>query len=299
MQARTRTDPTDELERLAAGVREHIIRMSSRGGCFLGASMSCADLLTYLYARVLRIDPRSVQDPQRDYLLLSKGHAAAALYGVLAEFGFLQSSRLDNHLRLDDSIYWHPSRSIPGVEFHSGSLGHGLGVGVGIAIDIKLRGGTNNVFVILGDGELNEGSVWEASLVASARKLDNLVAVVDRNGFQANVRTEDLVPLDPIADKFESFGWRSSTVDGHSFAAMDAVFAGSPVAAGRPTAVIANTVRGKGLPSMEGREDRWFVASTEREAALMIAELRGSERCRQHSPVPREAIQQVSLRNRE
>src|SRR5262245_1763116 len=186
-----------DLKQRAMRVREHVIRMSGKGGCFLGASLSCADLLTYLYSTLLRIDPESLDDPARDYLLLSKGHAVPALYGVLAECGFLQASRLENHLSLHDCIYWHPNRSVPGVEFHSGSLGHVLSVGIGIAIDIKLRGGRNKVFIILGDGELNEGSIWEACLVAASRKLDNLVAIIDRNGFQANVRTEDLVSLDP------------------------------------------------------------------------------------------------------
>src|SRR5262245_60178430 len=275
MQTRLKLKADAELEGVAARVRGHVVRMSRGGGCFLGASMSCADLLTYLYGRVLRIDPLRVKDPDRDYLLLSKGHASAALYAVLAEFGFLEAARLDNHLSPQDWLYWHPNRSIPGVEFHSGSLGHLLSVGVGIALDIKLSRGPSRVFVIVGDGELNEGSVWEASLVASAKKLDNLIVVVDRNGLQANVRTEDLVPLEPITGKFESFGWACAEIDGHSYIEMDEVFGGSRNTGGRPTAIVARTVRGRGLPSMENREDRWFVASSEDEAALMIAELYG------------------------
>jgi len=277
MQTQLKLNASAELEAIVARVRENIIRMSRHGGCFLGASMSCADLLTYLYGRVLRIDPRRVQDRDRDYLLLSKGHASAALYAVLAEFGFLSDGRLDNHLRLHDSLYWHPNSSIRGVEFHSGSLGHLLSVGIGIALDIKLRRGPSRVFVILGDGELNEGSVWEATLVASAKGLDNLIAIVDRNGFQANARTEDLIPLEPLAGKFESFGWACEEIDGHSFDEMDRVLGVLPVAHGKPNAIVARTVRGKGLPSMENREDRWFVASSEEEAASMIEELYGGK----------------------
>ena len=273
MQTQLKLNTSAELEGIAARVRENIIRMSRQGGCFLGASMSCADLLTYLYGRVLRIDPRRAQDTDRDYLLLSKGHASAALYAVLAEFGFLRASRLNNHLRLLDSLYWHPNSSIPGVEFHSGSLGHLLPVGVGIALDIKLRRGPGRVFVILGDGELNEGSVWEATLVASAKGLDNLIVIVDRNGFQANARTEDLIPLEPLAGKFESFGWASAEIDGHSFHEMEPALCGLPIASGGPTAIVARTVRGKCLPSVENRADRWFVASSEEEAASMIEEL--------------------------
>src|SRR5215475_600511 len=173
-----------ELEETALRVREHIVTMSGGGGCFIGASLSCVDLLVYLYKRVLRISPETLQNGARDYLLLSKGHDVPALYGVLAELGFFRAERLRNHLTTADSIYWHPNREIPGVEFHSGSLGHLLAVGIGIALDIKLRCGNGRVFVVLGDGELNEGSIWESCLVAAAQELDNLIVIVDRNGFQ-------------------------------------------------------------------------------------------------------------------
>src|SRR5689334_1402608 len=173
-----------ELERMALRVREHVVRMATRGGCFIGASLSCTDLVVYLYSRVLRVTPARLQDPDRDYLLLSKGHDVPALYGTLAELGYFPRERLAHHLDVTESIYWHPNRAIPGVEFHSGSLGHLLSVAVGIAIDIKLRTQKNRVFVILGDGELDEGSIWEALLVASAFRLDNLVCIVDRNEFQ-------------------------------------------------------------------------------------------------------------------
>src|SRR5262249_51986886 len=182
-------------------VRERIIRMAAGGGCFIGASLSCADLIVFLYASVLHVAPATTTSRERDYLFLSKGHDVPALYGTLAEFGFFDERRLDNHLTPHDSIYWHPNRAVPAVEFHSGSLGHLPAVALGVAMDIQMAGGSNRVFVIVGDGELNEGSVWEAALVAAARQLDNLIWIVDRNGFQANVRTEDLVPLEPIAAK--------------------------------------------------------------------------------------------------
>src|SRR5262249_49808196 len=148
-----------ELERIALRVRERIIRMSAGGGCFIGASLSCADLLVYLYKNALRVSPEDTAAPDRDYLFLSKGHDVPALYGVLAELGFIEPKRLGNHLKTNDSIYWHPNRSVPGVEFHSGSLGHLLPVALGVALDIKLCSQDNRVFVILGDGELNEGSI--------------------------------------------------------------------------------------------------------------------------------------------
>ena len=269
------TEELNELEQTALRVREHIIRMSTGGGCFIGASLSCADLLVYLYKRVLCVFPSAPEDPNRDYLLLSKGHDVPALYGVLAETGFIDRARLANHLKTCDSIYWHPNRAIPGVEFHSGSLGHLLAVGLGIAIDLKLRRASGRVFVILGDGELNEGSIWESCLVAGARKLDNLIIVVDRNEFQANVRTEELLPLEPLGSKFKAFQWAITRIDGHSFAEMEDAFTGLPLQQGKPSAVIAHTVRGKGLPSIEARADRWFVNFTEEEMEMLIAELHG------------------------
>jgi len=269
---------TAELEELALRVRSHAVRMATAGGCFLGASLSCADLIVYLYARYLRVFADRPADPGRDILLLSKGHDVPALYGTLAELGFFPRERLANHLRPDDSLYWHPNRRIPGVEFHSGSLGHLLAVGAGIACDAKLRGADTRVVVILGDGELNEGSVWETMLVAAALRLDNLVAVVDRNEFQANARTEELIPLEPLTHKWSAFGWEVETVNGHDFADLDRAFGSLPLGEGRPCAVIARTVRGKGLPSIEGRAERWFCNVSAGEVDELLAELHGGAR---------------------
>lgn len=260
---------------LALRVREHIVRMATRGGCFIGASLSCADLLVHLYARVLRVSPARLTDPDRDVLLLSKGHDVPALYGTLAELGYFPKERLANHLETSDDLYWHPNRAIPGVEFHSGSLGHCLAVGVGIALDAKLRGSDARTFVILGDGECDEGSVWEALLVASAHRLDNLVAVIDRNAFQANVRTEDLIPLEPLDAKLQAFGAATTRVNGHDFAELERAFNALPREAGKPSAVICDTVRGKGLPSIEARAYCWFVDFTAQEVESLLRELRG------------------------
>lgn len=269
---------------LAIKVREHVIRMTRGGGCFLGASLSCADLLVHLYTRVLRVSPLTEDDPDRDYLLLSKGHDVPALYATLAELGFMAPSRLAHHLDPDDVLYWHPNREMPGVEFHAGSLGHLLSVGAGIATDAKLRGGPSRVFVILGDGECDEGSVWEAALVAAAHRLDNLVAVIDRNGYQANLATEELIPLEPIAPKWESFGWRALRVNGHDFDQLDRAFAELPLQRGKPTVIIADTVRNKGLPSLEGKPERWFVKLTPAEVEQLIAELHGAAAIELTSP---------------
>ena len=269
--------PRSDRHDTARRVREHVLRMATRGGCFVGASLSSADLLVHLYSSVLRVRPDTVHDPDRDVLLLSKGHDVPALYGALAEHGFIPPARLDRHLSTDDVLYWHPNAGVPGVEFHSGSLGHLLAVGIGIALDARLRGSSARVFVLLGDGELNEGSVWEAALVAAALQLENLVAIVDRNGFQANARTEELIPLEPLPAKLEAFGWICRTTDGHDFAALDAAFSDLPGRPGRPTAVVARTRRGRGVPSLEDRGEGWFLRLTPAEAEALIEEMRGAE----------------------
>jgi len=266
----------DSLRSTALKVREHIIRLSEGGGCFIGASLSCVELMVYCYARVIRRDKDQPMDPRRDYLFLSKGHDVPALYGTFVEMGLLDADRLRNHLSTEDSIYWHPNRQIPGVEFHSGSLGHLPAVAAGVALDCKLRATDNRIVVITGDGELNEGSVWETILVANAHGLDNLTIVVDRNHFQANIRTEELVPLEPLADKFEAFGCRVTRVDGHDLRELERAFAASVEEKGKVKVIIADTVRGKGLPSIEARADRWFCAFTATEVAQLLEELHGN-----------------------
>jgi len=266
-------DKNEYLKSVALKVREHIISMSVGGGCFIGASLSCVELMVYLYAEFLQIDKNNLSDPERDYLFLSKGHDVPALYGTLAELGFIDTKRLDNHLKTSDSVYWHPNRSIPGVEFHAGSLGHLPAVAAGVAYDCKIKNQQNRIVVITGDGELNEGSVWEALLVANAYGLNNLTIIVDRNQFQANIRTEDLIPLEPLADKFEAFGCHVSRVDGHDFNAIDKALKSLPYSNHKINVVIADTVRGKGLPSIEARADRWFCAFTPTEGQQLQNEL--------------------------
>lgn len=264
-----------KLKSTALKVREHIIRMSGNGGCFIGASLSCADLLVYLYYKFLNISLKNLNDPSRDYLLLSKGHDVPALYGTFVELGLLDKERLKNHLKTNDNIYWHPNRKVEGIEFHSGSLGHLLSVAVGIAMDCKLKKQNNKVVVIVGDGELNEGSNWEALLVASAYKLSNLLIVVDRNKFQANRRTEELIPLEPLGNKFEAFGCEIKNIDGHSFSEMNLAFNLFPFSQENPSVIIADTLRGKGLPSIQERADRWFVNFTDEEVEQLLKELHG------------------------
>lgn len=267
----------NDLKDIAFKVRQHIIRMSTDGGCFVGASLSAADLIVYLYTKFLNINKDNLDDPNRDYLFLSKGHDVPALYGTFAEIGLLDPERLKNHLSTSDNIYWHPNTKIPGIEFHSGSLGHLPSVALGVALDIKMRGGNNKVICIIGDGELNEGSCWEAILVANAHKLDNLIFVIDRNQFQANMATEDLIPLEPLHDKFTAFGAAVKRIDGHSFEALHEAFSAYPFQEGKLNVVIADTVRGKGLPSIQARADRWFCNFTHDEVESLLKELGGEE----------------------
>jgi len=275
---------SEELKTMALNVRETIIRLSGNGGCFIGASLSCADLIVYLYKNFLEISQDTLQSPERDYLFLSKGHDVPALYATFVELGWLDRRRLlDHHLKTDDSIYWHPNRKIPGVEFHSGSLGHLLPVALGVAMDCKEKGLQNKIVVIVGDGELNEGSNWEALLVAQAHRVHNLIVVVDRNQFQANMRTEDLIPLEPLDQKFTAFGFETQTVDGHDFDALNAAFSKIRGENLRPQAVIANTLRGKGLPSIAERADRWFCNFSGDEIESLIKELYGEHSASLHS----------------
>lgn len=266
---------TAELEKVSLKVREHIIKMSTDGGCFIGASLSCADLLVYLYKSFLNINKDNFEDPNRDYLFLSKGHDVPALYGLFVELGWMEADRLKNHLKSNDDIYWHPNRKIKGIEFHSGSLGHLPAVSLGVAYDCKAKGQSNRIICIVGDGECNEGSVWETLLVASAKKMNNLTIVVDRNHFQANMATEDLIPLEPFEDKFKAFGAEVKRIDGHNFEQLHETFSALPFSSEKPSVIICDTVRGKGLPSIEARADRWFCNFSSEEISSLLKELHG------------------------
>jgi len=268
----------EELQDTALKVREHIIKMSGNGGCFIGASLSCTDIIVYLYKRFLNINPYNLANEDRDFFFLSKGHDVPALYGTLAELGIIGKERLQNHLKLNDDIYWHPNKKIPGVEFHAGSLGHLLSVSMGVAYDCMLKRQNNKIVVILGDGELNEGSNWEAILVAAALKLNNLLVIIDRNQFQANMRTELLIPLEPLERKFEAFDWDVITCNGHDFLSIEEAISTIYMSTQRPAVIIADTIRGKGLPSIENKADRWFCNFSGTEIKGLLNELYNKEK---------------------
>jgi transketolase len=259
----TMTSLVADLSERAYRVRGRVLAMgASAEGTHLGGSLSAADLLTVLYGAVLRVRPEEPDWPDRDWFVLSKGHAAAALYAVLGEFGFIPADEYRTYALPGSRLAGHPLRVLDGVEFPTGSLGHGLSLATGVAIAARRLRRPARVFALLGDGELQEGSVWEAAMSAPHQRLDNLVAVVDRNGWQITSRTEECVSLEPLADRWRSFGWAVVEVDGHDIEALVATFASLPDPAGRPTVVLARTVKGRGVPMLEDRKKCHYVKLT-------------------------------------
>lgn len=222
----------------------------------IGGSFSVIDILTALYFRTLRLDPQSPDWPDRDRLIFSKGHCAAALYATLAHRGFAPISRLAEYFADGSLLIGHPTRGcLPGVEVTSGSLGHGLPMGAGMAFAAKQETAAARVFVIMSDGECDEGSVWEAALLSAHHRLDNLVAVIDYNRLQGFGRTDEVCNLEPFADKWRAFGWGVVEVSGHDFGDLDRAFGTLPCRPNAPTVVICRTVKGKGVSFMENSLD--------------------------------------------
>lgn len=242
----TVAEQASELRQRATQARLRDLRMVYEAGLgHIGGEFSALDILTTLYFGVLRIDPQHPDDPERDRFILSKGHAAAALYTTLAAAGFFDPAELDTFLAPLSRLNGHPDRKkVPGVETNTGPLGHGLPVAVGTALAGQLDGSERRTFVLTGDGELQEGSMWEAIMAAGHFGLERLTAIVDRNGLQQGDTTERTMRLDPLADKFRAFGWAVREVDGHDHAALLEVFAATPFELGKPSCVIAHTHKG-------------------------------------------------------
>jgi transketolase len=265
----------DTLESVAARIRSHVVDMcAGPEGGHLGGALSCVEVLTALYFSVLNVDPRRPDDPARDRFLLSKGHAAIALYATLAERGFLPVEELAGYGRPGSRLMGHPVRAVPGVELPTGSLGHGLALACGFALATRYADGDSRSFVLLGDGELQEGSVWEAAIAAASLRLDRLVAVVDRNGLQLTGSTERIAPMEPLAERWRAFGWAVRDVDGHDATQLADHLAAAPWEPGRPSVLIARTVKGHGLPFLAGRPASHYVTLSERNHARAIGALR-------------------------
>lgn len=245
------------LEQLAKRLRRQVITMVYRAkASHLASAFSVLDILLYLYVAVLRIDPRKPSAPGRDRFILSKGWGASALYAVLAEKGFISSRELDSYCADGSRLVGITTLSgVPGIEATTGSMGHGLPLGAGMALAAKKRKSPHRVFVVISDGELDEGSTWEAILFAAHNHLDNLTVIVDYNGWQSFGRTKDVLNLDSLPAKFKAFNWAAVEADGHSFSSLEKSLARLPLVKGKPTAVIAHTVKGKGVSFLEDRNE--------------------------------------------
>ena len=236
-------------------LRRDIIKMAAHSG-HVGVALSCVDIVAALYTGVLNCTPETVNHPTRDRFILSKGHGCMALYAVLARMGFIDRLLLETYGQNGSLLAEHPlAGKVSGVECATGSLGHGLAIGAGMARGLKLQGIDARVFVLLGDGECNEGSVWEAAALARAGNLDNLVAIVDGNGLQACGTCDDISPGIKLADSWKSFGWDVSEADGHNYQELVNVL-GQTAGAGQPRVILCNTIKGKGIDFME-RDLEW------------------------------------------
>ncbi|MGW2292234.1 transketolase [Streptomyces phaeochromogenes] len=262
-----------ELAEISTSIRRDILTtIQSAGMGHVGGDLSVTDLMVTALWGTLHMHPTEVDHPQRDRFVLSKGHCAAALYSTLASCGFFPRSRLSEYMAPLSPLNGHPARlKVPGVETNSGPLGHGFPVATGCALGAKLRGETWRTIVVLGDGEMQEGSNWEAAMTAAHYRLGNLTAVVDRNRLQQGARTEDTKSLEPLDAKWASFGWEVRVIDGHDHRAIKEAYA--PSTTGQPVAVIANTTKGKGVSFMEDRVEWHHKVPTDEQVRLALEEL--------------------------
>ena len=247
----------DSIARVAIKIRKDILRMVRSGGAgHIGGAFSCVDIMASLYFSVLRIDPENPGWPERDRLILSAGHKCMALYGALRQRGFFEESLLDTYGALGSRLPGHPAmQKLPGIEANTGALGHGLSIAGGMAMGLKLQKSPAKVYVIMGDGELAEGSNWEAAAAAAHHKLDNLLVFVDRNGFQLSDKTTKVMNYEPLAEKWAAFGWSVREIDGHDIRAIVGNAKATPFVAEKPSVLIADTIKAKGLSFGEGKVD--------------------------------------------
>lgn len=263
----------DSLTTIAQSLRAQCTKMIHKSrASHLGSCLSIADILTCLYWNVLSIDPVAPEWKDRDRFILSKGHAAAILYAALSKRGFAVPD-LETYCGSGSLLTGHATSGVPGVEASSGSLGHGLPIGCGIALAAKRNGSPFRTFVLLSDGELDEGSNWEAFLFAPQHRLDNLVVIIDYNKIQSFGRTKEVLDLDPLADKFRAFRWSVEEIDGHNMQQLCETFATIPLETGKPTVVIAHTVKGKGVSFMEDNLAWHYKSPTDEQLEIALKEL--------------------------
>ncbi|MGV8970250.1 MAG: transketolase [Microbacteriaceae bacterium] len=265
---------TPTLALSAARARRHVLRMfAAAGSGHLGGAFSCLDMVTALYSRVLRIDPANPGNPDRDRFLLSAGHKALAQYAVLAEHGFFDLAVLDTYGDRGSHLPGHPDmHKLAGVEGNTGALGHGSAIAAGMALAAKIDGRDYRVFTILGDGELPEGSNWEAFAAAAHHGLDNLVTVIDNNDFQISGSVDEIMNMHSIADKMRAFGWAVREIDGHDFDQITEAFTSTPFEPGRPSAILAHTIKGHGISALAGRIESHYWSPSDAELAAAVSE---------------------------
>jgi transketolase len=264
-----------DMETVAKQVRRHIISMTGRAGSgHPGGSLSAVEVVTTLYFRVLRHDPKHPDWPDRDRFILSKGHAAPLLYAVLAECGYFPAEELTSLRQINSRLQGHTDRTrTAGVEMSAGSLGQGLSFSIGVALAGRLNGKPYRVYALLGDGECDEGQVWEAAMAAAHFKVDSLTAIVDRNDQQIDGWTRDVMDLEPFSRKWQAFGWHTIEVDGHDFTQLAGAFDQARLIKGRPTVIIAHTVKGRGVSFMENNPYFHGKAPTAEQVELALKEL--------------------------
>ena len=266
----------NNLKQTALNLRRNIIKMIKIGqGGHLGGTFSCIEIITALYFSVLQCNPQDPQWEDRDRFILSAGHKCLALYSVLAEKGYFNKKLLNTYDSLDCRLPGHPDRhKLPGVEANTGSLGHGLAIGGGMALAGKIDQKNYKVYVLMGDGEIAEGSVWEAAEIANHYKLDNLIAIIDRNKLQIQGNTKDVLNTESLLAKWNSFGWQTLEVDGHDFVEIFRALKNIPIKKDHPTCVIANTIKGKGLSFAENNYKYHYWKPTDEEMKKAFIELR-------------------------
>ena len=274
--ATTAPTSTTALARIALTIRQRTIETSASARIpHLGSCLSCVDLLTALYWKELRIDPQAPEAPDRDRFVLSKGHGAPVLFQVLAERGFFPTERLAEFGKPGSVFHEHPPKPghIPGVEAATGSLGHGLPMALGMAIAQRIQGSNSRCYALLSDGECNEGSIWEAAMLAAGQHVHQLTAIVDYNKWQATGRSQEVMALEPLAAKWEAFGWHAQEIDGHDLAAIGQALAAARAETSKPSVIVAHTIKGKGVSFMEDDNNWHYRTPNPQELDAALAEL--------------------------